>query len=402
MIEIIQRKEETCKETTATTAAQLPKEELPKNFRQIGMPEGNTRIYIEDYVYTYLHPSFAGGAERRICILIGEIKQIAEYRCIYVQGAIELQGVTYCGNTPILSEATRAEICMQMKKYFEGGTLLGWFYDEKGIPPKLTPELERVHRNFFGGSDRILLLSDSLERDETLYIYDESAIRKKDGYYIYYERNMKMQEYMIDSRKHMNQEVKPEEVRDTALQNYREMVLNKRPSKVPAWNSLVYGTGLLLVIALCVIGISMLNNYQKMRNIEAAVNVMGRAAKETEEQEDTARVIIENAESRVEPETEAAIVSAEVKPQAVEQNTGMQTSAQSSEMPESSNVQTEPLSEAQRIQLQGYYIVQKGDSMSSICQKIYQDIGRMDALCAANGIDDVDAVYAGQKLVLPQ
>lgn len=420
MIEIIQRKEEQEKKSSENRA--LPKEVLPKNFRQIGMPEGDTRIYIEDYVYTYLHPSFAGGQERRICILVGEIKQIADYRCIYVQGAVELQGVTYCGNAPILSEATRVEICMQVKKYFEGSMLLGWFYDEKGIPPKLTPEIERVHKNFFGGSYRILLLSDSLEKDETLYIYEESAIRKKDGYYIYYERNIRMQEYMIDSRRDAKQEIKPEEVRDTALQNYREMLLNKRPPKVSPWNSLVYGTGILLVIAICVIGISMLNNYQKMKSIEAAVNVMGRVAEDSEareDSEDVPRVVIENAESKVEPETEFVTVSAGVQPQAggamppdSAQNGGSEevppdtqgtSSPPEGEKPpaDTQNTQAEPLSEAQQIRLQGYYIVQKGDSMSSICQKIYRDIGKIDAVCAANGIDDIDAIYAGQKLVLP-
>ena len=46
---------------------------LPKNIRQIGMPEGNKRIYIEDYVMTYLkqlanpNSTFARGA-----ILVGE------------------------------------------------------------------------------------------------------------------------------------------------------------------------------------------------------------------------------------------------------------------------------------------------------------------------------------------
>lgn len=416
MIEIIQRKEE--QEKNGSENRELQKEGLPKNFRQIGMPEGDTRIYIEDYVYTYLHPSFAGGKERRICILVGKIKQVAEYRCIYVQGAVELQGVTYCGNAPILSEATRVEICMQVKKYFEGSILLGWFYDEKGIPPKLTPEIERVHKNFFGGSYRILLLSDSLEKEEALYIYEESAIRKKDGYYIYYERNVKMQEYMIDSRRDAKQEIKPEEVRDTALQSYREMLLNKRPPKVSLWNSLLYGTGLLLVIAVCVIGISMLNNYQKMRNIEAAVSVMGRVIGETEKEEDANRVIIENAESKVEPETEIVMVSAGVQPQAggmmadsVQDggSTDAAPDAQETSLPpegekpaaDTQNTQAEPLSEAQQIRLQGYYIVQEGDSMSSICQKIYQDIGKIAALCAANGIDDVDAIYAGQKLVVP-
>lgn len=395
MIEIIQRKEEDAKDMPEELTPEV-REGLPKNFRQIGMPEGTTRIYIEDYVYTYLHPSFSGAAEQRLCILVGNMKQVAEYLCIYIQGAVELQGVTYCGNAPILSEASRAEICLQIKKYFDGSMLLGWFFDAKGIPPKLTPEIERVHKNFFGGNHRILLLSDSLEKDEILYLYEDNAIRKKNGYYIYYERNIAMQEYMIASRKEVHQEVVPEVVKDTALQSYRRMLLERQNRKKPTWNSLVYGTGLLLVISLCVIGISMLNNYQKMKSIEAAVAVMGKSYEKDVSEEADNRLIIESASGGVVPETEST-----VQPQETPEAT-VETAALPEEQPATETaVPAELLTEAQQIQLQGYYIVQQGDNMISICKKIYQSTDQVEALCAANGIDNVDQIYAGQKLVLP-
>lgn len=150
---------------------------------------------------------------------------------IYVNGAFELPEIAYCGTAPVFQEKIRTEICSLIKRYFDGSTLLGWFYDEKGTAPCLTPELERILKNFFGGNNRLLLLSDSLEKEETLYIYEDGAVHKKEGYYIYYERNQAMQEYMIVSRKDTSQEVKPEEVRDEALKNYRELVLN-RPKRI--------------------------------------------------------------------------------------------------------------------------------------------------------------------------
>ena len=45
--------------------------------------------------------------------------------------------------------------------------------------------------------------------------------------------------------------------------------------------------------------------------------------------------------------------------------------------------------------------VQKGDSLVGICRKIYQTTAMMDKVCEANGIDDPDAIYAGQYLTLP-
>jgi len=50
---------------------------------------------------------------------------------------------------------------------------------------------------------------------------------------------------------------------------------------------------------------------------------------------------------------------------------------------------------------QGYYIVQPGDKLEIICNNIYNTTAMMDKICEENGIDDIDKIYVGQKLVLP-
>lgn len=384
---------------------------FPRNFRQIGTPEGEKHIFIEDYVYTYLHPAFLGMNERRVCILVGRIEQYGKNTNIYVNGAFELPEIAYCGTAPVFQEKIRTEICTLIKRYFDGSTLLGWFYDEKGTAPCLTPELERILKNFFGGNNRLLLLSDSLEKEETLYIYEEGAIHKKEGYYIYYERNQAMQEYMIVSRKDTPQEVKPEEVRDEALKNYRELVLN-RPKKnfqLPAFHSLVYGSGLLVVIAIIVVGISMFNNYEKMKKLETAVSVMEQKndssgtdpALDTETQ---TKLVIEDLAGQVEPTEKENAENLQVADNtAAPDNTAAQdnTAAPDNTSDQAASASTQPQSEAEIILQQGYYIVQPGDSMISISKKIYQDASHVADLCAANGIENVDNIKVGEKLILP-
>lgn len=372
---------------------------FPRNFRQIGTPEGEKHIFIEDYVYTYLHPAFLGMNERRVCILVGRTETHGKNTNIYVNGAFELPEIAYCGTAPVFQEKIRTEICTLIKRYFDGSTLLGWFYDEKGTAPCLTPELERIMKNFFGGNNRLLLLSDSLEKEETLYIYEDGAVHKKEGYYIYYERNQAMQEYMIVSRKDTPQEVKPEEVRDEALKNYRELVLN-RPKKnfqLPAFHSLVYESGLLVVIAIIVVGISMFNNYEKMKKLETAVSVMEQKngssgtdpAPDTETQ---TKLVIEDLAGQVEP-TE--------KENAENLQVADNTAAPDNTSDQAASASTQPQSEAEIILQQGYYIVQPGDSMISISKKIYQDASHVADLCAANGIENVDNIKVGEKLILP-
>lgn len=390
---------------------------FPRNFRQIGTPEGEKHIFIEDYVYTYLHPAFLGMNERRVCILVGRIEQYGKNTNIYVNGAFELPEIAYCGTAPVFQEKIRTEICTLIKRYFDGSTLLGWFYDEKGTAPCLTPELERILKNFFGGNNRLLLLSDSLEKEETLYIYEDGAVHKKEGYYIYYERNQAMQEYMIVSRKDTPQEVKPEEVRDEALKNYRELGLN-RPKKnfqLPAFHSLVYGSGLLVVIAIIVVGISMFNNYEKMKKLETAVSVMEQKngssgtdpAPDTETQ---TKLVIEDLAGQVEPtekenaeNLQVADNTAAPDNMAAPDSTAAQdsTAAPDNTSDQAASASTQPQSEAEIILQQGYYIVQPGDSMISISKKIYQDASHVADLCAANGIENVDNIKVGEKLILP-
>lgn len=57
--------------------------------------------------------------------------------------------------------------------------------------------------------------------------------------------------------------------------------------------------------------------------------------------------------------------------------------------------------EAQTYLKQGYYIVQKGDSLAAICREIYQTTAMMDEVCKANNIEDPNDIYAGQYLTLP-
>ena len=44
------------------------------------------------------------------------------------------------------------------------------------------------------------MLMDVLEGEETFFIYDQGYLQKREGYYIYFEKNLPMQEYMIHKK----------------------------------------------------------------------------------------------------------------------------------------------------------------------------------------------------------
>ena len=90
MIEVIYKED-----TTEQEAAQ-ESFSMPRNVRQIGLANGDYRIYIEDYVYTFLcslaedeKPEGQGS----VAVLTGEIQWTADMTCIFIKGAIAADGM---------------------------------------------------------------------------------------------------------------------------------------------------------------------------------------------------------------------------------------------------------------------------------------------------------------------
>jgi len=75
----------------------------------------------------------------------------------------------------------------EIKRLYEDMIIVGWAVDIKGRSPRLTPDLERVHREHFGGVHQLLFLLDSFEQEETFYMYKENKLISKDGFYIYHK-----------------------------------------------------------------------------------------------------------------------------------------------------------------------------------------------------------------------
>lgn len=106
---------------------------------------------------------------------------------------------------------------------------------------------------------------------------------------------------------------------------------------------------------------------------------------------------------------DAAGTSAETQAQSTASADGNLTAAQTQGMTtaagnasaENTQAAAAVQTEAQMYLSQGYYDVQKGDSLVGICRKIYQTTAMLDKLCEVNGIEDENAIYAGQRLILP-
>ena len=183
MIEMIRQTEDTIK--------------LPKNIRQIGNPASNWKIYVEDYVYTYLHPAAEQErAEKKVCVLFGKVHR-AEKNYIFISGAVAVEPILKTVGLPEFTEEAWEYVYQQAKEYFSDFEIVGWSVMTSFWPLHLLPEFENLHRRYFEGADKVMFLMDPEEQEEHFYRLAGGNLSGQSGYYIYYEKNEAMQNFMV-------------------------------------------------------------------------------------------------------------------------------------------------------------------------------------------------------------
>ena len=102
------------------------KRELPKNIRQIGSPDGHKRIYMEDYVVTYLnYIARPGSTQARGAILLGESKKSDAGDVIFISGAVDAQNIEFDMDESEFTQEIWTEIYDQVKQFFPGLSVMG-------------------------------------------------------------------------------------------------------------------------------------------------------------------------------------------------------------------------------------------------------------------------------------
>ena len=78
------------------------KRQLPKNVRQIGNVSDSSKIYVEDYVDTFLNQMCEKAEQETIgAFLIGEIVREEEQDFIYIYGAIKMKELEKKGKVEV-------------------------------------------------------------------------------------------------------------------------------------------------------------------------------------------------------------------------------------------------------------------------------------------------------------
>lgn len=181
---------------------------LPKDIRQVGTTGGRNKIYIEDYVYNYLK-SEALASPKCAAVLLGESSVSRQMRYTFITGMVECTQAVFQFENICLDESFWEYIDTEQKEYFPKTSVVGWFIGEQGVGMTISPAVESAHRKYFAGRDKVLMQMDVEEEEEVFYFYEQGYLQKKEGYYIYYEKNLPMQKYIVSRKEELDIEKEP-------------------------------------------------------------------------------------------------------------------------------------------------------------------------------------------------
>ena len=248
-----------------------PYPRLPKNIRQIGERDDVVKLYVEDYVNTYLKRLYpAGGQDLRVGLLLGSAESYEGTPYLFIDGALEMENVTAAGEKVVFSEAAWRKAYQGIEETFPKRTVQGWFIC--GAPGCILSPLNywKQHGQYFGGKNQLMYLNSGIDGEEALYVASEDGFYRLKGYSVYYERNQMMQDYMI-----LRKDVHRVETGsgDRVIRDFRNRMEGRKQEAVSR-NGTIRTLGTLcsvLSVAVLAGGVVMFNNYQKMKEMESVL-----------------------------------------------------------------------------------------------------------------------------------
>ena len=397
--------------------------ELPKNITQIGEADKHCRVYVEDYVVSYIKQMNGMAQNKDIAIaLYGRRTTENGVAYLFAYGSAKLNFLQK--QVRHLSQAQEQEIEKLRKKYFPEMTFLGY--------------------QILNG-----------EMVEGFRICEQEICRYVAGYAQFYEKNDSMLAYMLENR---GEEAEPEKVdqekyevvkkrqeerrqrqesghasraaghtENTSVE-YRRAAATRRkePDNIIPMPTVglrrmkMAATG--VFVLLCVMALALMRQENTGESLEETARQAMSSLMEqklpdaVEEQNQVSTLVAEDKlEAALRQENNAvaenATVTAETTvPETVVTEAAVDTTTEVTEepRPEATPEPTpEVTAEPEAPQTQATvaqptaYTIKKGDTLIGISLRNYGSNTKVSEICALNGITDPDDIKIGQEILLP-
>lgn len=140
--------------------------ELPKNLIQMGKPDRTHKIFVEDYIISYIKEwNRESDGQPAGIALYGQVYKENNYKYYFMYGASRIEGLDRRG--PYLSQSDREEINNVGNRYFGEYSFLGWCIVREELP-------------------------------ETIFLDTRGKAIEVNGYACFFEKNESMLNFMLE------------------------------------------------------------------------------------------------------------------------------------------------------------------------------------------------------------
>lgn len=415
--------------------------ELPKNLIQMGKPDRTHKIFVEDYIISYIKEwNRESDGQPAGIALYGQVYKESNYKYYFMYGASRIEGLDRRG--PYLSQSDREEINNVGNRYFEEYSFLGWCIVREELP-------------------------------ETIFLDTRGKAIEVNGYACFFEKNESMLNFMLEmdereKRCARQAENNPEnavmdnawadaspaaqdgqadgQTETTAFQggyggNYRSLPLENRiaaAKKSSDKNTASEKTAsykeknrqmikhlerlkmaaAAMFTVLCVIGITTINDSDKIEEMQvAARQVIADLSQQKIPDAENDDALTANGSAHTAGSGDTALTggnTATANGTTTGTNatgtSGTTTGNSADGMPwpdvtppdafptgtttgttDTTQTATQPTS----------YTIMRGDTLNAICRRKYGDLGMVKQVCELNGIKNPNNIEVGQTILLP-
>lgn len=423
---------------------------LPTNIKQIGSISDGLKIYVEDYVYTYIqqYGIFAENSEK-IGLLVGRREIIDKSEVLFLSGAIQGKFSKNENGMETLTDRSWEYINRQLEIYFDNLEILGWIYIQPGYGDYLNDNLIAFHNDNFRFHYNVLYICDPMEKINGFFARNEATgnIEPLRGYFIYYDRNDGMHEYMLQNRlvKAKEEETdengiyidinNPTRRADEEISEFRRKsrASRKRGRIIIEQKKMVNILGSLsavLFVVCFIMGAGLVRNDDRLNNLESELaeinksytyltsiindgNVQNVFAAQNVQKADNEKKQNFNGELQkkavidVNDSKNENIVKTEPQSEKITEQNLTQEQTQTDATEKTTNIESsvvdksEESSKSKSVDNRKTYVVQKGDSLSAISEKFYGHKNMTEEIMRENNLDNPDMIYFGKVLYLP-
>lgn len=375
--------------------------ELPKNITQIGEADPRCKIYIEDYVISYLKQVNRKLDGKKIGLtLYGVCKEENDIRYYFFYGAAPNPFLT--SGTKYLSQAVLQEAEKQRKRFFAEYAFLGYMIPDGGMP-------------------------------ENIYLYEQGIATEMFGYARFYEQNDSMLNFLLAEQKETESATenvandKFDEVRKRREARKQQVVEEKKDKPgSKAAERIVPAAACLMLLLLgmstdagkafvdklqqrAIDGLEQLQEKQLPVSGQAESDSRTAGKVVTEDRLTEALQKENNAyatasakvEAESEPAEETASVSSAEEEEPLEETAAVILPSPTPEPTPEPTPSPTPEVQETGTRAVAAHVVKKGDTLMGISWKYYGTGEQLENICKYNNIKDPNDIKVGQKILLP-